>query len=180
MRFHEYLKSPGSKIIKLVIMGKDPYPNNSCYIPFCKPNWAAQLSERYCGVSVLRSIGVDVEKASSRFILPIDLFLSLRTQGIVFLNLSNQYVGRKITKKRDIQSIYNSYEDSKTVLKFAEHVILCGEALKLKWVHSLDYSRYHLAIHPDPRNRNNPKRKTEWSAWWSRNIISDKYNIHIT
>lgn len=177
--FNDYLNLPSSNGIKLVIMGKDPYPRNPCYIPFCKPNWEDQLSDRYCGVAVLRSVGLNIEFVSTIFNKPIDLFLSLRQQGIVFLNLSYKYVGKKITKVDNILDLIEAHTINEPILNLSDNVILCGEARKLKWVHLFDRDRYHCVVHPDPRNRRNPNRNSKWSMWWNQDAILNKFNLHI-
>jgi hypothetical protein len=144
--------------IKLAIVGKDPFPTNPVYIPFCKPSWKEQA--RDSGRYVLESLGFEHEflkKLASaknykvlclrdQFKDPISLFESLLLLGIVFLN----YFFVKIN----------------------------GEVKKDPWViESLKtgLNRYE-AVRPDVRNRISRYQvvKIDWHRWWTKDAILKK------
>jgi hypothetical protein len=137
------------------------------------------LSNKHCGIDILKSIGIDIDYASTQFNSPIDFFIHLRQQGVVFLNLSYQFIGEKITKRRNILNIIEAYEVNKNILNNSEIVILCGEANKLRWIEDLTCPPYHCAIHPDRRNRINLNRVDLWNMWWSKDSIAKMFKVNL-
>src|SRR5690554_3297471 len=154
--------------IKLVIVGKDPFPTDAIGIPFCKPNWAEQLKSNSSGFHVLNSLGViseDIEKIHPH---PIDCFYHLANNGIVFLNLSYEFIGGKLKKVEHIVQRQQAFEINRPIMEIAERIILCGEANKNRW-NNFEHPNIVEVVHPDNRNRTSRfedvrnKRDMNWS-----------------
>jgi len=118
--------------INIVIMGKDPYPNESVGIPFCKPTWDSMLADSCSGRHVLNSLSIDLlsyEKDSlvEIYKTPIDLFIELVDKGIVFLNLSSDFIGGPIRKKNHKKQLKKTLSINAPILEKSDHIICCGE-----------------------------------------------------
>ena len=168
----------------LVIVGKDPFPSGATDIPFCKATWQEQRSHQCSAKYVLASLGFPLDGQGAKpygFDTPAQLFAALRDKGIVFLNASYQLIGdinasgatitRPIRKKRDMVALRHAYQINRTYLASATTVIFCGEARKMLWF--VDGITAHHVVHPDVRNRMNPKTRARWEAIWTPNALKD-------
>ncbi|WP_147431169.1 hypothetical protein [Thiocapsa rosea] len=133
-----------------------------------------QLADNCSGLHVLQSLGTNLEEVQASYSKPKDYFLELAANGIAFLNLSYHYIGEKIVLRDHRTILAEAYEFNRQILKQAERAILCGEASKQKWNAPLSSTQY-IAIHPDIRNRNHPRRIDKWNAWWQPNAIKGKF-----
>jgi len=167
--------------IKLVIMGKDPFPKGANGIPFCKNTWKEQLNPTSSGFIVLNSLGITRRNLETEFKTPTDCFLYLTTKGIVFLNLSYCFigVGVSIRKHRHREELREGFKINEKFLKKADNIVLCGEANKNRW-NDFKNSKINEVVHP-ARNRNSPdpKIRERWQKSWSFNSLNDRYNINL-
>lgn len=169
--------------IKLVIMGKDPFPTNPNGIPFCKPTWDEQLAANSSGFVVLNSLGVD-RVDQKKFTEPRELFLELANHGIVFLNVVYEYLGGNKLRMRNPQHLNwreLAFEINEPLLDQAENIVLCGEAEKNRW-NGVVYPNAAEVVHPEIRNRISPVESTrqDWERNWSANSISDRFNLDLS
>jgi uracil DNA glycosylase len=79
--------------IDLVIMGKDPFPNDAMSIPFCKKNWKLLSNKGQAGFSILNSIDYKNFNINNYLngkctLTPQKYFHKLAKKGIVMLNAS--------------------------------------------------------------------------------------------
>ena len=167
----------------LCIMGKDPYPTDPNGVPFCKPDWISMFADNCSGLHVLKSLSVDLlsyeqDSLIEEYPAPVDLFIELAKQGVVFINLSHSFIGKVIRKGEHRHSLQESLKVNMPILKKSSKVVLCGEAWKHKWYGDID-DRYLNIIHPDIRNRNNPPTATCWKQWWGSDSLSDHYALNI-
>jgi len=182
----DYLESI-DKNISLVIMGKDPYPTNPTNIPFCKGSWKEQTMWNCSGKFVLQSLGFMVDELKFEYSCPRSLFQSLAENGIVFLNLSYQYVGRSLVMKDDAEMIKKYTQINLPFLTAAKTILACGEAKRIIWSREREIKEMYQiekilnVTHPDIRNRNSiyPKTKLGWENYWGENKLWEKYNIPI-
>lgn len=164
--------------LQLVIIGKDPFPSDATGIPFCKPTWEQQMAWNCSGLYVLLSLGLDLVSIQEIHPTPASLFESLRAEGIVFLNASYAYLGKKkITQSRHIQQLKAAHELNKNIIQSASAVIYCGEASKIKWIDPIERTGSHYVVHPDVRNKNRRITFSRWHKWWSPNALVDSLNI---
>lgn len=170
-RTREYVESIELKQVRLVIMGKDPYPKSATGIAFCKPDWPALMAENCSGRYVLQALGINlaVESASGQP-PPHDLFRRLAQAGVVFLNASySEDVGERFTKARKLRALRDAYHDlNKPIIHAAKTVIRCGEACRMDW--ALDGKeekrQFCDVVHPDKRNSYNSYTKARWTQLW--------------
>ena len=156
-------------------MGKDPYPTDATGIPFCKPSWDQQLAENCSGRYVLNSLGCEEEVIREKYKYPNCLFEDLLGCGIVFLNVSYQYIGAKLSREKHLHYLQESYKYNRAVLESASIVLCCGEAKNIRWVMPKTDERFHFIIHPDIRNKVNPGRNVRWKEWWDKDVLYDKF-----
>lgn len=162
--------------IKLVIVGKDPFPTAPIGIPFCKTSWEEQLKDNNSGLYVLRSIGVNLEYEKTNCIAPSNLFHKLARQGVVFLNCSYHFLDTDGLPKKDHIYVDMALTVNEPIIRKADNVLLCGEAKiledKIKGVNC-----FHRSVHPDIRNRNS--RQPEWLEWWADKAIKQFFNLSL-
>lgn len=166
--------------IRLIIMGKDPYPTNANGVPFCKPTWTEQLDSSYSGYHIFRSLGIESKSLETSFDNPIDYFIFLSFRGIIFLNLSYSYIGGPIRRARHNAQLREGFNINRPFLETASNIILCGEAKKNRW-NGHNYSNSIEVVHPDIRNRNSRYQsiRENWLSNWSGNSIANRFDITI-
>ncbi|MET2947768.1 hypothetical protein ABXV18_06670 [Vibrio owensii] len=167
----------------LCIMGKDPYPQDAIGVPFCKPDWESMIADNCSGYHVLKSLGIfrdeqSLERLRNLYSQPIEIFLKLLDLGIVFINLSNVFVGEVIRKGRHREHLVDTLDLNKPILDKSDHVILCGEAWKHTWYGDWDDS-FYFVVHPDIRNRNKPQTSTWWTCWWGSNALVELLGLDL-
>jgi uracil DNA glycosylase len=178
--------------VQLVIVGKDPYPNDATDIPFLKTRMDALFKPSCSGGIVLEAIGCNAdflcEKYKDDKEGTLKLFLALRDKGIVFLNAiyRTQNVGRKIRKRHDFNELMNAYSNyNEPVLQKAQHVIYCGEAKKVQqWVQGspqVDDKNIHAVPHPDKRNSYSKRDEVQakYKKWWSPGKLQRNCNLEL-
>ncbi|MBB6559456.1 hypothetical protein HNP48_002123 [Acidovorax soli] len=170
-----YLENIDAKRLQVVIVGKDPFPADATNIPFCKPTWEQQLASNCSGKYVLRSLGVDLVAAQKTYSTPSGLFEILGLDGIVFLNASYDLIGAKIIKSKHLKYLLEAHKINKAFIQRARTVVYCGEACKVKWVDAVNSGL--CVVHPDIRNRANPRTFQRWAATWGDNALRDKLGI---
>lgn len=178
MDISRYLDQLGKADVRLAIVGKAPFPSNSVDIPFCKPNWQEQLAGNCSGRHVLLSLGLDPSVLRASFKIPALLFEALLACGVVFLNASYAYLDGSLRKRDHLVHLERANKLNGRVLQSAEAIIYCGEASKIRWVTSIDRPGSHCVVHPDVRNRANPRTSANWHKWWLPNAIVE--NIGLT
>lgn len=169
-RTRDYVESIELKRVRLVIMGKDPYPESATGIAFCKPDWPALMADNCSGRYVLQALGINltVESASGQ-LPPHDLFKRLAQAGVVFLNASySEDVGKRFTKARKLDALREAYDLNKPIITAAKTVIRCGEAFRMDWaLDSKEEKRQFCdVVHPDKRNSYNSHTKVRWAQLW--------------
>lgn len=165
----------------LTIMGKDPFPQDSIGIPFCKPDWERQTNDLCSGYHVLASLGVAFPTVRSIFTSPTDYFHHLASvKGVVFLNLSYHFLGGKCRKLRHRAELLQAASVNNAILSKSRHVLLCGEASKYDWYGNKP-SYAHEIVHPDVRCRIScsPKVADQWQSWWSSGAIAKRFGITV-
>lgn len=194
MNLEEYLGGlTGRDSLQLVIVGKDPYPNDATGIPFCKTGMRAQFKSNCSGGIVLKALGCDVEFLLKKYEKDeegtLKLFTALRDAGIVFLNViyrtEIEEIGKRIVKKDDLLALKTDYERyNGMVLSKARRVIYCGEAKKIQWVEGApraDDKKIHAVPHPDMRNSysRHAKVRKKYEDWWSPGKLRRKLGLEL-
>lgn len=174
--FIQYLRGIPSGSLQVAIVGKDPFPGVRTCIPFCKPNWKEQLASNCSGRYVLSSLGVDLAAAESEHETPGDLFMALRDTGIVFLNASYEFIGGTL-RREHLSHMEAAYAINEPILQASKAAIFCGEAWKVKWIFHPEHGEF--VIHPDVRNRHNPRTKDRWSELWGEKALSKRLGLTI-
>lgn len=181
------------KRLAMSIMGKDPYPGAKTHIPFCKPDWETMLSEDCCGKDVLRSLGIEIATIQKDFSTPEKLFMHLAERyGIVFLNVSYNYVGRTVCrngkhvlvsnlqKKKHAPLLLYAEAINRNILRASKIVLLLGEAKKHKWYGEVASNQIEV-VHPDRRCRISKHEdvREKWNRYWSPHQIAVMFNLDL-
>lgn len=165
--------------IKLVIMGKDPFPKGATGIPFCKPSWEEQLNPTSSGFIVINSLGISRNHLEADFVTPTNCFFELASKGIVFLNLSYSFIDGSIRKEKHQVELRKGFETNEKFLLRANKILLCGEANKNRW-NGFD-AEVDEVVHPDIRNgiSRYERIRKDWLATWSFNSLNTRYNLNL-
>ena len=127
--------------IRVVIVGKAPFPTDPEGIAFCRGKWDDLSKENCSGNTVLNALFGDFSEVKGKFCGPIKFFFWLASQGIVFLN---------------------RYLENPLVREFASkdklNMILCGEE-----AHKISDSKIKL-IHPS--NLAKAQNEKSWKETW--------------
>lgn len=159
-------KASNPKPIKLVVVGKDPYPEGALGLPFAKKDMSSQ-DKCDSGFVILWALGIaffpqnkdDVNK----------LYKELLQEGIVFLNVSYKYLGKRVPLEKSIHLPYlhcaNSF--NKIILDHAQSVLLCNSAKNgFLWPNNLNKktkpANIMIGNHP---SGNNAK---QWKQTWAK------------
>ncbi len=172
-----YLEDVPSGPLQVAVVGKDPFPTAATQIPFCKPTWREQLAMNCSGRYVLASLGIKLSEAEGVYERPQDLFEALRSVGIVFLNASHSEIGGTISRSKHLPLLAETYAANKPFLHAAKSVILCGEAWKIRWVEPT--LRGDVSIHPDVRNKHNPRTKERWKQSWEEKALFSRLGLFL-
>lgn len=174
-----YLRAVPQGRLQLAIVGKDPFPTSATGIPFCKATWEEQLAKNCSGRYVLGSLGVALGEARVDYRTPEELFAALRDVGIVFLNASYKYLGPTPIRRNHMPLLEQAHEVNTPILREANYVMYCGEAKKVRcWLDPVESAEQaKFVIHPDVRNRNNPRTRDEWKAAWAGGAIGNAFRI---
>lgn len=100
--------------------------------------------------------------------------MALREAGIVFLNTSYSYIGGTITRKH-LPLLADGYAKNKPILRAAKNVIYCGEAWKVRWVAAAESGEF--VVHPDARNKYNPRTKDRWATFWDEEALFNRLEL---
>jgi hypothetical protein len=161
--------------IKLIIMGKDPYPEDPTGIPFCKNTWNAMFQYTCSGRYVLSVLGYKRKKIlKGKYGCPAEFFKYLAgKRGIVFLNISYYYIGGSLRKKEHEGFIEDAMATNMPIMEKAKSIIICGAAGKLPWIASRWIAlttrvKVINVVHPDVRNSSSIYQsvKDEWKKYW--------------
>ena len=164
--------------LNIIFVGRDPYPNDSMGIPFCK-NEINKLRKTNCsGRYLLRGFGVDImEKKYDDFQNTEDMFFSLlMDKGIGLVNASYFPISKKAEKYQiKLSSYLNnllfSLEGPKVIMtKSAEVLFKMKEkplesGYKLLETPSIQMpikDTWSIVCHPDFRNSRREDHKTFW------------------
>lgn len=170
-----YLQAIPPGPLQIALVGKDPFPKAATQIPFCKATWKEQLASNCSGRYVLASLGVTLSEAEAEYETPQGLFEALRSAGIVFLNASCSYIGGTIVRSKHLPLLAKAHIANKPVLQAAKNVIYCGEAWKVRWIEPT--LKGDLSIHPDVRNKHNPRTKDRWKQSWEEKALSNRLGL---
>ncbi len=163
-----YSRARSMDAIRLVIIGQDPYPQNSNGVAFCKNSYYELFQENCSGGIILKSLGLDKEKA--RAISPKnpkELFYELLTScGICFINIFNQ-VSKDMSAEETDAAAKEAREFNTLIIKKALKIILLGKS-KTKDIFDEYYPNIicdHVLIHPSPHAK--VHNQDEWSKTWA-------------
>ena len=164
--------------IRVAIVGKDPFPTNPTGVPFCKPTWSEQLEVNSSGFYMLNSIGIS-ETIRASFPLPIDCFNFLASNGVVFLNLSYDFIGVTMRKGLHQNQMHQAFQINRPIMQMAEVLLLCGEAKKNRW-NDFVHPNSMEVVHPDYRNSFSRYQsvRDQWNENWGiNNALNRKLNL---
>lgn len=162
--------------VKLVIVGKDPFPTAPTGIPFCKASWEEQLKDNNSGFHVLKSLGINLEYAKANCNTPSSLFHKLAEKGVTFLNCSYHFLDTSGLPKKDHSYVDKACTVNEPIIRKADNVLLCGEA-KIIEEKIIGIDCYHRAVHPDIQNR--ALRPLKWRDWWAENAIKHFFDLEL-
>lgn len=160
-------KASNPKPIKLVVVGKDPYPEGALGLPFAKKDMSSQ-DKCDSGFVILWALGIaffpqnkdDVNK----------LYKELLQEGIVFLNVSYKYLGKRVPLEKSIHLPYlhcaNSF--NKIILDHAQSVLLCNSAKNgFLWPNNLNKKTKpaNIMIENHPSGNNAKQWKQTWAKY---------------
>lgn len=174
----KYISGVSQTSLQLTIIGRDPFPTDPIGIPFCKPTWEQQLESNCSGRNVLLSLGIDLDAAEKEFKTPSGLFESLRSDGIIFLNASYEFIDGKIRKYKHLKYLSDAWAINEPFINISTFVLYCGEANKIKWVAPINNDC--CVVHPDIRNKINKYTSEQWKDTWSQNAIRETLGLTIS
>ena len=112
--------------IRILIIGRDPYPNGSMGIPFCKDDIDDLRKHNCSGKYLLKGLGVDIDNETRS---PNDIFFDLlKTKSVGFVNASYFCIGTEKPKRYQVKF---SNLINQQIYKKSEFVILTNSAKKL-------------------------------------------------
>ena len=157
--------------IKLVILGKDPYPSGASNIPFVKDTWA-DLTKDSAGYNVFRSLGG--ESVQTEYESPKKFVFHLLSRNIVLLNCSYNYLEKEtVSQKNHAFFINTAFDNNLSILERAKRVLMCGGAEKmLSMVAVYDEGIFEKVPHPSGQSRNGAEDKSAWNKVWSINALN--------
>lgn len=165
--------------LKLVIMGRDPYPKAAMGIPFAKPT-VQQTARSLSGGKIIQSLAIDTKAWQGKDVQ--SLFEKLLRQRIAFLNASYKYLGKgPITLGKHGAQLHCANAINSVIINSTENVVLCGEAAKgYKWANGLSSgailpAKFHCATHPSARVYN--RDEAEFQKYWAPNALMDMFNL---
>lgn len=171
--------------IELIVMGKDPFPNDPVGVPFCKPSWDKQWAANSSGSVVLRALGIDRDVVELRFCRPIELFMRLASSHrIVFLNaayaplLNARGEPGALSLRRHKDMLEAGVQQNAVFVERAKTVLFCGEARKIHGAFQRVGAK-QCAVHPDVRNRWNPSVKHQWAEVWAPGKLATRFNLSL-
>lgn len=163
-------------LVKICIIGKDPYPQNAAEVPFLKKEWSGLEDKREAGYHILNSLGLwkTLSELKSQKISPIQVFHYLARNGIVFLNASYHYLNNEpATKWKHFWMVNDALTVNLPILNRAEHVLFCGDAYNMmNWV--VDGCAPEEGVpHPSQQGLNALKgeTKSKWHEEWDENKL---------
>ncbi|MBI4791968.1 MAG: hypothetical protein HY789_04375 [Deltaproteobacteria bacterium] len=160
----------------LTIVGRDPYPSSPLGIPFCKESWSELLKDNCSGYHVLSSLGVDLVAVKEKYSTPIELFETLATEGIAFLNASYHFLDSKKIPKKYLCYIEMATIVNKPIIEKSKACILCGQAKAIKKFIP-EQSDIFEVIHPDVQNRK--FNKDAWEEIWLSNTLKNTFGLKL-
>lgn len=104
-----------------------------------------------------------------------ELFEVLRSVGIVFLNASYTQVGGTIMRSKHQPFLVDAHCINVPFLRAAKSVIYCGEAWKISWIDQT--LRVERSVHPDVRNKHNPRTEQRWKQSWGANVLFNRLGL---
>lgn len=171
----QYIKTHSSedRPIKLVIVGKDPYPTNPIGIPFAKQT-LKDTFESDSGKYLFPSMGVDVSRWMQSNASVETFYDKMLENGIFFLNICYRFLNHKLQK--NIHSIYLKCANSvnRAILDKSQNIVFCGDAcVGIFWANGytayqkgssgnyIVYPNANYACHPS-----DPKKSGNWNQYW--------------
>lgn len=158
------------KMLKMVIVGKDPYPNNAYGIPFYKER-PDILNKNYSGYHLLYGLGIDV-KLDDRDIKQIFYDL-LNKDKIGFINASYYLLEKKKPNSFE-KSLFKKLNN--VIVNKAKIILTIKGAYKIQKLTYLNDNN-HLICHPCTQARSKCKDEHE-KLWCTKGGILIKYNIN--
>lgn len=112
--------------IKILIVGRDPYPNGKMGIPFCKTDIKDMRKFNCSGNHLLKGLGIDIAKTNKN---PVQIFHDLlQTEGIGFVNASYFFIGDKRPKRYQVK--FSNYINQ-PIFEKSEKIVLTKSAKQL-------------------------------------------------
>ena len=170
-----YLKEALSvSTVRLVILGRDPYPNGAEHIPFVKVSWD-DLKQGSAGYNLFSSLFGCIPK--NDYATPSDCAFALLQFGIVLLNASYHYLEKEtISQKRHLGCIDKAFGINLSILERSKLILACGDAHQmLDMVATFD----HVVVkvpHPTTQSRNSPNTDKElWDSYWCPHMLNKQF-----
>ena len=139
--------------IILLIVGNEPYPSGSNGIAFCKNTWPELMDGRCGGRYLLCSLGVDLCKAQDNYSSPVDLFVKMAKEKIVFVNQNDEFLYECLKKNINVARSCGS-NILETIKKNIEGKVSNYE---------------HFDRHPFPQGETNPPDiNGNWFKYWGK------------
>lgn len=163
----QYFKSLDYKSVRIVIVGRDPYPQGAMGIPFCKKTWK-ELDNRSAGRIILKTyheININLE--------PVDSFYAMAQNGIIVVNASYFILGERYTLNKHYIYVKESWDliNKKIFLNLNKSVqiLLCGDAKKMLnkefLIEAGVVAKIKEVSHPCLQSRN--KNSKKWDETWT-------------
>lgn len=162
--------------IRILIIGRDPYPNGSMGIPFCKDEIGDLRKHNCSGKYLLKGLGVDIDNETRN---PNDIFFDLlKTKSVGFVNASYFFIGTGKPKRYQVKF---SNLINQQIFRKSEFIIMTNSAEKLlrtrdkkiidgyKPIDDIEIkmpikNNWGTVCHPDFRNANSDCHKKLWQT----------------
>jgi uracil DNA glycosylase len=162
-----YSKAKSMDSIKILIVGQDPYPTNANGVAFCKNSYYELYQEDCSGGIVLRSMGIDKERArkiSKKN--PKNLFYELLSSaGICFINVFNKSYD-ELSVEEIRKSALETHNFNMPLINKAKKIVLLGKGrTKSTFEEYYPDAKYDIVfIHPSPKAKIG--NESEWNDTW--------------
>lgn len=170
-------KLVNTKEIKLLFIGKDPYPTNPNGIPFCKPTIKELKDGRCSGRYLLNGLGINIDNYSDTDNSTEIFYDLLDKKEIGFLNASYSPPPNKKLSEEQRNNFKNKNEN---IIKKANCVVtsIGAKDLLRQYLSHNELDKIEIVCHPDIRNRNNKIHKEMYNLIWeTENGLLNKFNL---
>ncbi len=171
-----YGKLVNTKAIKLLFIGKDPYPTNPNGIPFCKPTIKELKDGRCSGRYLLNGLGINIDNYSDTD-NSIEIFYNLLDKkGIGFLNASYNPPPNKKLSEEDQKKFKAKNE---IIIQKSNLVVTSIGAQKLlkQYLEQEELDKINIVCHPDVRNKSRNHKESYQRIWNTENGLLLEYKL---